>query len=119
MTKASKPTPIKPGCAKKAVNSKHRASPRNAKGKEKGCEKEYWVVKPENGEAKWYGEELYAESYIASLKGTPCELKRFIIFDHALMEVNKHNNALMIANSKFLRKLKKDAGLDPYWEYDS
>ena len=107
MGKHNKDAINKASIAKKSVASKHRSSPRNAKGKEKMSNKEYWVVKPENGEARWYGEKSYAESYMNSLKDTSCELKYYIIFEHALKEVNHHNFRLEIDNSKFFRQLQK------------
>ena len=112
MGKISKPSSLKEVPVKKVVSSKHRTSPRNAKGKDTSSVKHYWVVKPEFGEAKWFGEEFYAQNYVDTLKGNPNEMKDFILFENALKEVNDHNMRLSIDNSKFLHQLKKDTDSD-------
>ena len=112
MVKSNKLSLVKETPHKKGVSSKHRTSPRSAKSKGASCTKHYWVVKPEYGEAKWFGEEIYAQNYIETLKGNPYKLKDFILFENASKEVNDHNMRLSIDNSKFLYQLKKDAASD-------
>ena len=112
MGKTTKSSTLKEIPVKKAASSKHRTSPRNAKGKDISSAKHYWIVKPEFGEAKWFGEEFYAQNYVDTLKGNPYEMKDFILFENALKEVNDHNMRLSIDNSKFLHQLKKDADSD-------
>ena len=111
MGKNTKPFSLKEVPVKKAASNKHRTSPRHTKGKD-AYVKHYWVVKPEFGEAKWFGEEFYAQNYVDTLKGNPFEMKDFILFENALKEVNDHNMRLSIDNSKFLYQLKKDADSD-------
>ena len=69
-------------------------------------------MKPQFGEAKWFGEESFSLSYIESLKGDSYEMKDFIIFEHARKEVEDHNNRLILDNSKLTRQLEKEAATD-------
>ena len=112
MGKTMKPATLKVVPSKKGTSVKPWTSPRSAKSKDNGSSKRYWVVKPQFGEAKWFGEELFANNYIESLKGNPYVMKSFIIFEHARKEVEDHNNRLSLDNSKFQRQLEKEAGTD-------
>ena len=112
MGKTNKSASLKIIPSKKGTSVKPWTSPRSAKSKDNGSSKRYWVVKPQFGEAKWFGEELFANNYIESLKGNSYEMKDFIIFEHARKEVEDHNNRLSLDNSKFQRQLEKEAGTD-------
>ena len=112
MGKTNKSASLKIFPSKKGTSVKPWTSPRSDKSKDNGSSKRYWIVKPQFGEAKWFGEESFSLSYIESLKRNPYVMKSFIIFEHARKEVEDHNNRLSLDNSKFQRQLEKEAGTD-------